>query len=256
MNRNFGMRLHSVSWRLALLIGAWAAAAHAAVSDGARVAAPTAVVRSFAAVDSAVEDLKRDPNLGGESKVRTLKWTQASEPAPPQDPSPWIVGFFNYLGQLSSLLLWVAGAVAVAVAAVWVFRHIGAQQRRQSSDTTPGTMGRVLDLDIRPNSLPDDVGAAALGLSRAGRLREALSLLYRASLSRAINRFGVTIGPSLTEREVLGAVSASFDESRARYFADLVMMRQRVVYAGEGAAHEEVAALCARFSDTLDERPI
>jgi hypothetical protein len=225
------------------------------VSDGASVAAPTAVVRSFTAVDAAVEDLKRDPNLGGESKVRTLKWTQASEPTP-KDPWPWIVGLFNYLGQLSGLFLWVAGAIAVAVAAVWVFRHVGAQPPKQASDTTPGTTGRVLDLDIRPSSLPDDVGAAALGLSRAGRLREALSLLYRASLSRAVNRFGVTIGPSLTEREALGVVRASLDESRARYFADLVMMWQRAVYAGEGVAHEEVAALCTRFGDTLDTLPI
>jgi hypothetical protein len=113
----------------------------------------------------------------------------------------------------------------------------------------------VLDLDIRPDSLPDDVGSAALALSRAGRLREALSLLYRASLSRAINRFGVAIGPSLTEREALGAVRASLDETRAHYFADLVMMWQRVVYAGEAVAPDEIASLCTRFGATLDALP-
>ncbi|HEV7611611.1 MAG TPA: hypothetical protein VGO37_07045 [Steroidobacteraceae bacterium] len=240
------MRSRRGGWRIALLVGAWAAAAHSA---------PAAVERSFTAVDSAVAALERDPNLGGESKVRTLKWTNTSpQPTRATDTPPWIIGLFDYLGQISGLVLWAAGVVAVAVAAIWIFRHVGGQKRTQAPDMTPAA-SRVLDLDIRPNSLPDDVPAAAMALSSDGRPREALSLLYRASLSRAVNLLGVAIGPSLTEREALGVVRALLDESRARYFADLVLMWQRVVYAGEAVAHGEVVPLCTRFADTLDALP-
>jgi hypothetical protein len=157
---------------------------------------------------------------------------------------------------LSGLLLWAGGAIVVAVAAVWGYRLLRMRRpRTQAAEASPRA-GRILDLDISPDSLPGDVGAAALALSSAGQIRECLSLLYRAALSRAVNRFGVVIGASLTEREALGAVRASLDEPRANYFADLVRMWQQVVYAGAAVAPEDVAQLCARFGDTLDDRAV
>jgi hypothetical protein len=247
------MRSRSGAWCAVWLI-AWSVGAAHAAPDATQVPAGTPEVSSFAAIDSAVAELTRDPNLGGEIQVRTLRWTQASKPAPASEPPPWIVGFFNFLRQISSLLLWVLGAVAVAVAALWIFRHVGVPRRTAIPPAVP-LAGRVFDLDLRPDSLPDDVAGAALELTRAGRVREALSLLYRASLSRAVNRFGVVIAASLTEREALGAVHAALDEPRGRYFTDLVGMRQRVVYAGEAVAGEDVAVLCARFGDILDALP-
>ncbi len=97
----------------------------------------------------------------------------------------WILAFFEYVSQLSGVLLWALGAIAVAVAAVWGYRNLRMQWPRvQMADSEPAT-GRILDLDISPDSLPGDVGAAALALSSDGRIREALSLLYRPVFDRA-----------------------------------------------------------------------
>jgi hypothetical protein len=129
--------------------------------------------------------LKHDPNLGGQTKVRTLKWSSASKPTPPEEMPQWILAFFEYVSQLSGVLLWALGAIAVAVAAVWGYRNLRMQWPRvQMADSEPAT-GRILDLDISPDSLPGDVGAAALALSSDGRIREALSLLYRPVFDRA-----------------------------------------------------------------------
>jgi hypothetical protein len=246
------VRSREAGWQLGVLLAAWALAAYPAGEDAAHVALPASAAISPVAIDSAITEVKRDPNLGGETKVRTLKWTGASQPTPPSESPQWILGLFDYMSQLSGLLLWAGGAIAVAVAAIWGYRHLRPRLlRTQAVDAAP-VAGRILDLDISPDSLPDDVGAAALSLSHAGQIRESLSLLYRAALSRAVNRFGAVIGPSLTEREALGAVRASLDESRANYFADLVRMWQRVVYAGDVVAHGDVALLCTRFGDTLD----
>ena len=248
------MPSRSGAWCGVLLIACSVGVAHAA-ADATPVPADSRPASSFAAIDAAVAELARDPNLGGETQVRTLRWTQASKPAPASAPPLWILGFFNFLRQISSLLLWVLGAVAVALAALWIFKHVGVPRRMQTPPAVP-LAGRVFDLDLRPDSLPDDVAGVALELARAGRVREALSLLYRASLSRAVSRFGVVIAASLTEREALGAVHAALDEPRGRYFTDLVGMRQRVVYAGEAVAGEDVALMCARFGDTLDAPPL
>lgn len=248
------MRSPKAAWRLAVLLGAWGLAAHSAGEGARAVEQPASAAVSPAAIDSAIVELKRDPNLGGQTKIRTLKWLNASQPTTQSDLPQWIVNFFDYMGQLSGLLLWALGAIAVAIAAVWGYRLLRTWQPRTESAGALPVAARILDLDISPDSLPDEVGAAALALSRTGQIRECLSLLYRAALSRAVNRFGAVIGSSLTEREALGAVRASLDEPRANYFAELVRMWQRVVYAGDVVAPDEVAPLCARFGETLDER--
>jgi hypothetical protein len=215
-------------------------------------AAPGARAPSSAEIAAAVAVVAKDPKLGGESKIRSLHWVSSDETEKPATPPPlWIIGFFQYLAQAGGLLLWVAGAIAVAIVAVWIYRvatmHVPPMAPRAVAPTN-----QVRDLDIRPSSLPDDVGAAALELLMAGRIREALSLLYRGALSRAVHRFGVTIGASFTEGEVLAAVGATQDQRVTGYFADLVGVWRSVVYAGEPVAPEAIRPLCADFHKLLD----
>ena len=204
---------------------------------------------------AAIARLRLDPNLGGQTKVRTLRWVTKLHPRPPPTSPGWIVGLFNYLGQFGGLLLWIAGAGAAATAAVWIFRLLRSVEPRAVPTQPDADDRRVFDLDIHPDSLPDDVSAAAIELLRAGRLRDALSLLYRASLSSAVHRYGVTLGAHYTEREVLRTVKGALDEDRARYFTDLVATRQKIAYAGEAMAPDAVLPLCAGFSTCFDPPP-
>jgi hypothetical protein len=214
-------------------------------------------VISPATIDAAVADLGHDPNLGGQTKIRTLRWVTQSQPQPPPTSPSWIIGLFDYLGQFGGLLLWIVGAAGVAVAAVWILRLLKLKSGApRAVAAQPDVRDReVLDLDIRPDSLPDDVGAAASELLRAGRLRDCLSLLYRASLSSAVHRFGVTLSAHHTEREVLKAVKLALDDARSRYFVDLVTIWQRVVYAGEAVSPDAVVPLCGGFSTYFDRPP-
>jgi len=238
---------------LAVLIGPLSPAAPAA--DSVQSAPSTSTALSTEAIDGAIADLRHDPNLGGQTKIRTLRWVTKSQPRPPPTSPGWMIGLFDYFGQFAGLLLWIAGAGAVAMAAVWILRLLKSGEPR--AVPAPPDVGdrRVLDLDIHPDSLPDDVSAAAREFLRAGRLRDCLSLLYRASLSSAVHRFGVTLGAHHTEREVLKTVNGALDAPRAHYFADLVAVRQRVVYAGEVVAPDAVLPLCAGFSTHFNPPP-
>jgi hypothetical protein len=212
---------------------------------------PDAEALTPEAVQAAVETLRHDPNLGRDKTIRSLHWVAGQKPPEPKDAPPWIVSLFRFLAQSGSLVIWVAGAIGFAVAAVWVYRLLKSRQSAPRVAAVQGT-SRVQDLDINPNSLPADVGAAALSLLETGRTREALSLLYRGSLSRVVHRFAVAVGESFTEGEALRAVGQRLDQPRVRYFAALVASWQRVVYAAETPAPESVAVLCREFAPTFD----
>ena len=207
-----------------------------------------------AQIEAAAAKLRTDPNLGNQHKVRSLHWVESRTQPPPEAPA-WIQGLFEYLGQTASVLLWIAGGVAAAIAIVWIFRLIRARAPRAARVQTPPAASHVSGLDIRPASLPEDVGAAALALLEAGRTRDALSLLYRGALSRAVHRFAIPIEESFTEGEALGALQSRLDRPRADYFRELLGLWQSAVYAGQTTAPESVAALCTGFSSTLDRAP-
>jgi hypothetical protein len=202
-------------------------------------------------IQAATAKLRADPDLGGERKVRSLRWTQSSAPDRPQKPPPWLEGLFEYLGQTGSVLIWVAGTIAAAIAVIWAYRTFKARTPVLEPLPIP-TVTHVAEMDIRPESLPDDIGAAALALAEAGKTRDALSLLYRGALSRAMHRFGVSIGESYTEGEALRAVGGRLDAARVSYFADLVGIRRRAAYAGEPMTADRVRPLCRGFSAALD----
>lgn len=240
--------MHSLAKACLLALMCFTAARAQAVDPDPNVLTP-------AAVRAAVETLRHDPNLSPDKTIRSLHWVAGqTPPEPPKDAPPWIVSLFQFLAQSASLLIWVAGAIGFAVAAVWVYRLLKSRQSAPRVAAAQGT-SRVQDLDINPHSLPADVGAAALSLLEAGRTREALSLLYRGSLSRVVHRFAVAVGESLTEGEALRAVRQRLDQPRVQYFGALVALWQRVVYAAEAPAPESVAVLCREFAPIFDTVP-
>ena len=121
------MRLRAEILALALLIGL---PAPAPAADAVKPALPAGSVITPASIDAAVAQLRLDPNIGGQTKVRTLHWVSKSSPRPPSASPQWIVGLFNYAGQFGGLLLWIAGAGAAAVAAVWILRLLKSVEPR------------------------------------------------------------------------------------------------------------------------------
>ena len=206
-------------------------------------------------VKRALEQLKKDPNLSRERTVRTLKWVDSEEKKrKKQDLSwlRWLRELFVWFAQNGRFLFWGVLAILAGLLIVFlwrIFRGITLPERSRPLSVP----SFVRDLDIRPESLPDNVGAAVRTLWDSGEHRSALALLYRALLSRLVHVHKVPIRYSSTEGDCIALASRHLvAEDRKIYVTSLVRMWQRAVYGGESIPTESIYALCDEFSRALD----
>lgn len=106
------------------------------------------------------------------------------------------------LGLIAFILkiILIASAVGLVIYVLYRYQdHI----RQYFHQAPPKRATEVGGLDIRPESLPDDVVAAVLTLWTENKRRLALGLLYRASLSRLVSVDGLVLTYGATEGDCL-----------------------------------------------------
>jgi hypothetical protein len=203
-------------------------------------------------VQSALEAVRADPNLGGEKTVRSLRWKDKADPDEPKPaPSaPWLIELVRWIAESARVLVWLVGAAAVGVLLVfaWRWAKVRADETRGRAFVLPS---HVRDLDIRPESLPDDIGAAARALWLRGEQRAALSLLYRGALSRLVHGHAVPIRAASTEGECVRIASRTLPEHSSAFFERLVGAWQIAVYGDRSPDAASVLALCDEFDGQL-----
>lgn len=203
-----------------------------------------------ARVEAAASAVRADPDLGGIRKESTWRFRDRGPADAPTPPPPWLVMLARWLAESGRFLVWLLAAVALAVIVVtarrWLLVHgdsIGARGARLPS--------HVRELDIRPESLPADIGAAVRDLWLAGERRAALSLLYRGALSRLVHSYQVAIGAASTEGDCVRLARAALPAPRGDFVTALVDAWQLAVYGGRPLATEHVLRLCADFDRML-----
>jgi hypothetical protein len=182
-----------------------------------------------------------------------LQWIRSDRPPSQLDLGwlKWIGGLFKWLGQTTRYLVWAMVIFLVAWIGVSISR--GIRERRSSAATgsfVPPT--HVRDLDIRPESLPPNIGKAARSLWDRGEHRAALSLLYRGLLSRLTHVHHVPITDSSTEGDCLTLATGRVSPVTGAYTARLVVAWQAFVYGGTATTPATLYGLCDEFSAALD----
>ena len=246
-----------------VLAGATLAAACAAgaLAQDAAAAPPAASAPAdprAARIESAVDKLRGDPLLSGKHKEHRLRWKgdvpeeEKAKAKDPPDPSilKWLAELARFINDTSRFLLWAIVAVLVALALVSA-RHL-VQLRAFRRARAASAVSHVRDLDVRPESLPDDVGAAAWALWQSGQVPAALSLLYRGALSRMIHRFQVPITASATEGECLELARGRLGTPALRYVTQVVRAWEANIYGGRTLSIAMGEALCTGFGQRLD----
>jgi len=171
-------------------------------------------------------------------------------------------GFGPLLAGIIEVLLWVT-AIALVAYLLWHFRDhlrglLGYRPQCKAAEVQhPQTL---FGLDVRRESLPDDVTAEVLRLWEAGQQREAMGLLYRASLSNLISRFDCPFRDHHTEAECAQLVREEADQdprlqpALVQFFGQLTNIWQRQAYAHQPPASAQLAALCNQWQQVFQER--
>ncbi len=238
-----------------------ASAAEAAIA----ASAPSAPMLSLSPAERAariaavVGQLRADPLISGQHKDHELQWKKDKDEKPgkkekPQPDPAWFKSFLDFLNDTSRFLFWGIALVLVAVLLV-SGRHLIQLQGLRRRAAAPSVVSHVRDLDVRPESLPDDVGAAAWALWQADKVPAALSLLYRGALSRLIHRHHVPIASSSTEGECLELSRGRIETGALRYVTQVVRAWEANIYGGRNLSTAMGEALCTGFATRLDAAP-
>jgi hypothetical protein len=205
-----------------------------------------------ASIAAALAELKADPNLASERSMRTLRWLDSNKPRAVRSTGwlAWLGELMQWIATGGRVIVWLAVAVLAALLALLIARLIRTISPRAVVRQFEAPT-HVRDLDIRPESLPEDIGAAALQLWREDKHRASLSLLYRGLLSRLVHVHGLPIRHSTTEGDCMELAAKHFAAERSSYVAQLVRVWQLAVYGGHEPRMDDVQNLCNGFASAL-----
>jgi hypothetical protein len=186
-----------------------------------------------------------DPVFGG--KETTQRWVYRERPGNGDLPA-WLRDLLKDLERLAKwmasvfeVLVWIGGAALLALVLFLVVRYRERWWARRAPREIPAL---VFGLDVRPDSLPDDVGAAARRLLEEGKPIATLSLLYRGALSALIHRATVDLRPGDTETDCLERSRPALTVSGFDYFLGLLDAWRRAAYGWQVPNAGELRALC------------
>lgn len=220
------------------------------LGSGTVLAQPEPPAMSASAVMAAASAVQADPLLGSTEKSKTLRFKDKHRDTKPDEKElNWWMNLISSLSVGLRVALWLAMAALFIVVVLrlrdWLQRRSGGPALAPLAPTHIGT------LDIRPASLPEDIGAAALALLERGETRAALSLLYRGALSRLVHTHGVPIRAASTERECVALAAPRLAAGPHRFLSELVTAWQSVAYAHREPGAEDIARLCQGFDAAL-----
>ena len=142
-------------------------------------------------------------------------------------------------------------ALAVTLFVYLLYRYRGPLKRLKRGEKSASTPEVMFGLDVRPESLPDDIPAQVMSFWYDHRHRDALGLLYRASLSRLIDQHALGFKTSHTEAECAALVKACGIDSLSHYFSGLTRAWCHLAYGHELPAQEAIVKLCDDWSTEM-----
>lgn len=148
-------------------------------------------------------------------------------------------------GSLSWLLY---GAIALAVLIGLFFLVRGYRRRRRltagEKKRRPKQRFKVGEEIVDTRKMPKNAAQKAQALWNKGSHRDALSLLYRATLAELVTRYWVEFPDSATEGECLALAREQAPAEAADYLADLTLQWQLLAYAHRQPDDAEIQRLC------------
>jgi len=199
-----------------------------------------------------IEEVLSHRDFGYDEPV--TRWRRTDEPALHSDPSVTASGahspFGLVVGETLRVLMWVVAAGGL----LWlVYVMFTTRSASSGAAVDTGPPDTVRGLDVRPESLPDDVAAAAWQRFESGDAAGCLSLLYRGALAILIRDHDLKIAESSTEGDCLRLVQGvgAKVEAQASYLATLTTAWTSCAYGHRTPAAALAKQLCEGWGGVL-----
>ena len=158
-----------------------------------------------------------------------------------------LAGFFKvlFICLMAGALIWL----------IWKIIQIVMDERKRGAfyKSQKPELQSFMGMDLREDSLPDDIAGTAIELIRSGDIRGGISLLYRACLVKFING-GLRLRDSDTEADCLRRVEKISETKRRDYFKDLTMLWVQVAYAHNLPDSAVCEKICERWREHFEVR--
>lgn len=198
-----------------------------------------------------ITEILKDPIFGSETeemrwRIRPPKEEKKEEPD--KNRPEWLKAMMQVMEVMAEIMrvgIWIIAALAAAFLIYLIIRYRDVWMPGERVRSLPPEF--LFGLDVRPESLPDDVGAAARKALAAGRIEEALSLLYRAALVALIHRLHVEFRAGDTEGDCLQRVENKLEAAANSHFRALLDCWRAAAYAHKLPSTAALEALCAEW---------
>jgi hypothetical protein len=241
-----------------VLVGAgWAAPARAADAQPVPSTTPAALVgpQSTPAdprFQRALERAYQDPLLARTKEVTRWRLRHEMEREPGERELPaWAKALGTALAWIGGHILWLLAGLLLAFVLWRLPRWLPwVQGRLRAPAELPPIVAETLPA-LAP--LPADVASAASALWQAGQRREALALVYRASVLRLSARLDLPFPPGATEADCLRRSRRLQDADARASFQAVLLAWQRAAYAHQFPDRADFDALVAEWSRRFPE---
>jgi len=161
------------------------------------------------------------------------------------------LALFGALGAISGILFWGV-LIALIIGVCWLIHsnsHVFKGTGRATSSSAPRVRS-VMGMDVTPESLPEDIVAAARAAWDARDNQLALSYLYRGSISWAVNEMAIEIEEGDTENDCVQRVERSGQNVESRYFSALTKHWVNLAYGKIEPDVHDFSSLCTSWPFT------
>ncbi len=176
-------------------------------------------------------DIINSKDLKGEKNTTEWRFKTFDLDKPDNGTSKWIKSISIIFATLFEYTLWIL--LLIAILSLYFSREywlhfFSAQTKDKKEYQAPEVL---FGMDVREQSLPEDIIEEAKYLWQQKKAREALSLLYRGGLVRLINQEKIPLENHHTEGDILKLSKLSLTANKQQYLQQLTSQWQLIAYA-------------------------
>lgn len=218
-----------------------------------------------------IDDVLAGKDFGNTKTVKSWRFIDTDDDEVLEDKFPeWLIKIFEWLekrGDKSSkkdsfgdfnlasileFLLWgvvIGGLVFVLIRyREHIFTIVTSFNNKPRTEVLPTSM---FGLDIKEESLPDDIVGTARDLWLEGEQRLAIATLLRASLINLLNKHQCRFYDSDTEAECCARIDKQAPQPLSHYMRSLVSAWQQIAYAHRIPSKRNFELLCNQWEETF-----